>query len=111
MTVAVIGAGYAGLAAAVELAAADHRVDVFEASRTFGGRARAARIDGFEVDNGQHILIGAYAETLRLMRAVGADPDRLLRRTPLRFEFPGEFLMSAPRLLAPLHTACAHERG
>jgi phytoene dehydrogenase-like protein len=75
--VAVIGAGYAGLAAAVELAAAGHRVDVFEASRTLGGRARAARIEGFEVDNGQHILIGAYAETLRLMRAVGADPDRL----------------------------------
>jgi squalene-associated FAD-dependent desaturase len=105
--VAVVGAGYAGLAAAVELAAAGHRVDVFEASRTLGGRARAARIEGFEVDNGQHILIGAYAETLRLMRAVGADPDALLKRTPLRFEFPGEFLMRAPRLPAPLHTACA----
>jgi hypothetical protein len=43
----------------------------------------------------------------RLMRLVGADPDRLLRRTPLRFEFPGQFLMSAPRLPAPLHTAFA----
>ncbi len=50
------------------------------------------------VDNGQHILVGAYTETLRLMHAVGADPDALLKRTPLRFEFPGEFLMSAPRL-------------
>lgn len=105
--IAVIGAGYAGLAAAVELAAAGARVDVFEASRTLGGRARAVRIDGFDVDNGQHILVGAYTETLRLMRAVGADPDRLLRRTPLRFEFPGQFLMSAPRLPAPLHTAFA----
>jgi squalene-associated FAD-dependent desaturase len=104
---AVIGAGYAGMAAAVELAAAGHQVEVFEASRTLGGRARAAQIDGFEVDNGQHILIGAYSETLRLMRAVGADPDALLKRTPLRFEFPGEFLMSAPRLPAPLHTAFA----
>jgi len=104
---AVIGAGYAGLAAAVELVAAGHQVEVFEASRVLGGRARAARIDGFDVDNGQHILIGAYTETLRLMRTVGADPDVLLRRTPLRFEFPGEFLMSAPRLPAPLHTAFA----
>ncbi len=103
----VIGAGYAGMAAAVELAAAGHPVEIFEASRTLGGRARAAQIDGFEVDNGQHILVGAYSETLRLMRAVGADPDVLLKRTPLRFEFPGEFLMSAPRLPAPLHTAFA----
>lgn len=107
MSVAVIGAGYAGMAAAVELAAAGRQVEVFEASRVLGGRARAARIDGFEVDNGQHILIGAYTETLRLMRAVGADPDALLRRTPLRLEFPGKFLLSAPRLPAPLHTAFA----
>jgi squalene-associated FAD-dependent desaturase len=107
LRVAVIGAGYAGLAAAVELTAAGSHVDVFEASRIPGGRARAAKIEGFTVDNGQHILIGAYTETLRLMRAVGADPDILLRRTPLRFEFPGEFLMTAPRLPAPLHTAFA----
>ncbi|MDK9702179.1 MAG: hydroxysqualene dehydroxylase HpnE [Sulfuritalea sp.] len=102
-----MGAGYAGMAAAVELAAAGHQVEVFEASRVLGGRARAVQIEGFGVDNGQHILVGAYTETLRLMRAVGADPDALLRRTPLRFEFPGEFLMSAPHLPAPLHTAVA----
>ena len=107
MKLAVIGAGYAGMAAAVELTTAGRQVEVFEASRVLGGRARAVQIDGFSVDNGQHILVGAYTETLRLMRAVGADPDRLLRRTPLRFEFPGEFLMSAPRLPAPLHTAFA----
>lgn len=107
MNVAVVGAGYAGLAAAVELAAAGVRVEVFEASRIPGGRARAVEVDGFTVDNGQHILVGAYGETLRLMRAVGADPEALLRRTPLRFEFPGEFVMSAPRLPAPLHTALA----
>ena len=107
MKIAVIGAGYAGLSAAVELTAAGKRVEVFEASRILGGRARAVQIDGFTVDNGQHILVGAYSETLRLMRTVGADPDTLLRRTPLRFEFPGQFLMSAPRLPAPLHTAFA----
>ena len=107
LKIAVIGAGYSGLAAAVELAAAGRQVEVFEASRVPGGRARAAQIEGYTVDNGQHILIGAYTETLRLMRAVGADPDRLLKRTPLRFEFPGEFVMAAPRLPAPLHTAFA----
>ncbi len=107
MKLAVIGAGYAGLAAAVELAAAGHQVEVFEASRVPGGRARVTQIEGFVVDNGQHILVGAYTETLRLMRTVGADPERLLKRTPLRFEFPGEFVMSAPNLPAPLHTAFA----
>ncbi len=107
MKTAIIGAGYAGMAAAAELTVAGRQVEVFEASRILGGRARAAQIDGLTVDNGQHILIGAYTETLRLMRAVGADPDALLRRTPLRFEFPGQFLMSAPRLPAPLHTAFA----
>jgi len=107
LKLAVIGAGYAGMAAAVELAASGRQVDVFEASRVLGGRARATQIDGFTVDNGQHILVGAYTETLRLMRAVGADPDTQFKRTPLRFEFPGEFVMSAPRLPAPLHTAFA----
>jgi len=107
LRLAVIGAGYAGMAAAVELTAAGRQVEVFEASRVLGGRARATQIEGFTVDNGQHILVGAYTETLRLMRTAGADPDRLLRRTPLRFEFPGEFVMTAPRLPAPLHTAFA----
>jgi len=107
LKIAVIGAGYAGMAAAVELTAAGRQVEIFEASRVLGGRARAAQIEGFSVDNGQHILVGAYTETLRLMRAVGADPDVLLKRTPLRFEFPGEFRMSAPHLPAPLHTAFA----
>ena len=107
MKVAIIGAGYAGMAAAVELAAAGRQVEVFEASRVLGGRARSVPIEGFSVDNGQHILVGAYSETLRLMRTVGADPDALLRRTPLRFEFPSEFLMKAPRLPAPLHTVFA----
>jgi squalene-associated FAD-dependent desaturase len=107
LKIAIIGAGYAGLAAAVELTSAGRQVEVFEASRVLGGRARVAQIDGLTVDNGQHILVGAYTETLRLMRAIGADPKQLLKRTPLRFEFPGEFLMSAPRLPAPLHTAFA----
>lgn len=106
MRVAVIGAGYAGLAAAVELAATGTRVDVFEASRTLGGRARGVEAEGMTLDNGAHILVGAYRETLRLMQQVGASPA-LLRRHPLRLEYPGEFRMAAPRLPAPLHLAWA----
>ncbi|MDP2809449.1 MAG: hydroxysqualene dehydroxylase HpnE [Rhodocyclaceae bacterium] len=109
--VAVIGAGYAGLAAAVELADAGVRVasvEIFEASRTLGGRARAVEIEGLRVDNGAHILVGAYRETLRLMRKVSAD-GTALKRHPLRLEYPGEFTLAAPALAlpAPLHLAWA----
>lgn len=104
--VAVIGAGYAGMAAAAELAAAGVAIDVFEASRTLGGRARAVEIDGLTLDNGAHILVGAYTETQRLMRLVGAPQDALLR-LPLHLEFPGRFRVRSPRLPAPLHLAWA----
>lgn len=105
--VAVIGAGYAGMAAAAELCAAGKHVTVFEASRTLGGRARAVELEGLTVDNGAHIFVGAYRETLRLMELVGAEPSRLLRRQPLHLEYPGELLVKAPRLPAPLHLAWA----
>ena len=76
--IAIVGAGWAGMAAAVAATQAAHTATVFEASRTVGGRARALKStmpDGTEVllDNGQHILIGAYTETLRLMRLVVAS--------------------------------------
>lgn len=92
MRIAVIGAGWAGLACAVEATRAGHRVTVFEAARTAGGRAR--RIDGDAagsgppLDNGQHILIGAYRETLALMRTVGVDPRAVLLRLPLSLRRP-----------------------
>lgn len=114
--VAVIGAGYAGLACAVELADAGIGVDVFEASRTLGGRARAVRLDGMTVDNGAHILVGAYRETLRLMEKVNAHGTTraivgagrtALKRENLRLEFPGHVKVAAPRLPAPLHLAWA----
>ncbi|MEJ7930973.1 FAD-dependent oxidoreductase [Ramlibacter sp. AN1015] len=87
--VAVVGAGWAGLAAAVQATRAGHRVTVFEAARTLGGRARTLLLtlpDGTTacVDNGQHILIGAYAETLGLMQQVGVAPQEVLHALPLR---------------------------
>ena len=107
VNVAIIGAGWAGMAAAVALAQARIPVTVFEAARHPGGRARTVEIEGIELDNGQHMLIGAYRETLRLMRAVGADPDKLLLRQRLAIEYPGKFSLHAPRLPAPLHLLAA----
>jgi len=104
--IAVIGGGWAGLACAVELTAAGHRVCVFESARQLGGRARRVMVHGVPLDNGQHILIGAYHETLRLMRLAGADPDALLARRPLELHHPaGGFRLRLPRLPAPLHLA------
>jgi squalene-associated FAD-dependent desaturase len=40
------------------------------------------------LDNGQHILIGAYTETLNLMKTVGVDPNQALLRLPLELRFP-----------------------
>jgi hydroxysqualene dehydroxylase len=105
--VAVVGAGWAGLAAAVTLAERGIRVTVFEASRSLGGRARRVSISGVDLDNGQHVLIGAYRETLRLMRQVGADPDELLLRLPLELRYADGFHLRAPRLPYPLNLLAA----
>ncbi len=83
MKVAVIGAGWAGLAAAVEATAQSHRVTLYDMAPQCGGRARSVETNGLMLDNGQHIMIGAYTELLRLMCRVGADSQRLLLRTPL----------------------------
>ena len=99
--VAVVGAGYAGMAAAVTLAQRGVPVTVFEAGPVPGGRARRVSIDGRELDNGQHILIGAYGELLRLMHEVGVPSDALLR-VPLELRYADGFNFRALWLPAPL---------
>jgi len=104
--VAVVGAGYAGLAAAVALTRAGCAVTVYESNRVPGGRARRVEHRGTPLDNGQHLLLGAYRATLELMREVGA-PQHALARHPLTLRIAGRFALSAPRLPAPLHLAAA----
>lgn len=86
--VAVVGGGWAGLAAAVELCAAGRDVVLLEMAAHGGGRARSVEIGGAVYDNGQHILIGAYVQTLALMRQVGVDPEAVLLRLPLTLRQP-----------------------
>jgi squalene-associated FAD-dependent desaturase len=107
MKIAIIGAGWAGLAAALEATLAGHDAIVFEASHAVGGRARGlnARLpDGSPVtlDNGQHILIGAYTETLRLLRLVGIEPDIALLRIPMTLRFPDGLGLQFPAWPTPL---------
>jgi zeta-carotene desaturase len=73
--VIVIGAGFAGLSAATALAERGVSVLVFEARPSLGGRATAFTdpATGQRVDNGQHVLTGAYRETFRFLRRLGMD--------------------------------------
>ncbi len=103
-SVAVVGGGYAGLAAAVELSTRGIPVTVYEAARELGGRARMVERHGMRLDNGQHIMIGAYKSTLDLMRRVGV-PDSSLHRMPLQWRFPPHFELNAVRAPAPFHLA------
>ena len=92
--VAIIGAGYAGMAAAVSLAERGVRVTVLESAAVPGGRARRILISsdgqGHALDNGQHILIGAYSALYRLMRTVGVAVNAVLR-VPLEVRYAERF--------------------
>ncbi len=116
MRLAVVGAGWAGMAAAVTAAEAGADVTVFEASRVLGGRARALTVnlpDGHRLtlDNGQHILIGAYREALGLMQTVGVDLQTALLQLPLGLPMPDGSGLQTPtwaaRWPAPLDALAA----
>ena len=99
--VAIVGAGYAGMAAAVTLAGRGIPVTVIESGPVPGGRARRITSQGHELDNGQHILIGAYCELFRMMRAVGVPADAVLR-LPLQVKYARNFEFRSLWLPAPL---------
>ena len=102
LRVAVVGAGWAGLAAAVRAVEAGHAVTLFEMAGQLGGRARGVDVARLPLDNGQHILIGAYTRTLALMQTVGADADTLLCRLPLVLRYPdGRGLRAPPGAAVP----------
>jgi hydroxysqualene dehydroxylase len=108
--IAIVGGGWAGMAAAVAATQAGHHATVFEASHAIGGRARVVSgshastlPDGTPVslDNGQHILIGAYSETLKLMQTVGVNLEKALLRMPLTMQFPDQTGLKLPDWPAP----------
>lgn len=84
--VAVIGAGWSGLAAATRLSEGGIDVTLVEAAPHVGGRARALDVGGERLDNGQHILLGAYTATFAAMRRVGVDPENVFHRQALALE-------------------------
>ncbi|MDZ7652221.1 MAG: hydroxysqualene dehydroxylase HpnE [Burkholderiaceae bacterium] len=109
--IAVVGGGWSGLAAALALSDAGERVALFEAAPQLGGRARRVEFSlgerPYPLDNGQHLLIGAYRDTLALMQRVGVDPQQAFLRQPFALRYPDGFRLQATRAPAPLHLAGA----
>lgn len=102
--VAIIGAGYAGMAAAVALVERGVAATVFESGAVPGGRARRVQSQGDALDNGQHILIGAYSELYRLMHLVGV-PSNALLRMPLEIRYATHFYFRRAWLPEPFGLA------
>ena len=83
MTTLVIGGGWSGLATTVSLIKQGHAVHLVESATQVGGRARNVTWQGKMVDNGQHIMIGAYDHMLAMMQLVGVSPDDVFDRLPI----------------------------
>jgi zeta-carotene desaturase len=106
--VVIIGGGFAGLSAATALAERGVSVLVLEARPSLGGRATAFTdpVTGERVDNGQHVLVGAYRETFAFLRRLGTEQHVHLQRN-LTIEIIDRLgyrsRLSCPALPAPLH--------
>ncbi len=107
MKIAVVGGGFAGFAAAIALQERRHEVVLLERRGILGGRASSSRdtVTGDDVDNGTHLMVGAYSATLELLRRAGAS-DLLLEQQDLKLAWVDERGVTAlqcPPLAAPLH--------
>lgn len=107
MHVVIIGAGWAGLAAAIELSAQRIAVTVIEAGKQAGGRARCVAAHGRSFDNGQHLTLGAYREMRRLLRVIGVDEQQAFQRRRLHLDMRSphheRLRLDFPALPAPWH--------
>lgn len=113
----IIGGGWAGLAAAVELTRRQIPVHLIESAGQPGGRARSICFDNKQVDNGQHLMTGACRNMLALMSEVGVDLTSAFHRSPLTLRLQNgvntSLYLKTQKLPAPLHlfTALLRARG
>ncbi|MEK6560920.1 MAG: oleate hydratase, partial [Nitrospirota bacterium] len=106
--VIIIGGGLAGLSAATELITAGYHVTIIEQRRSLGGRAYSFfdKNTGLELDNGQHILMGCYENTFRLLKRIGVT-NKLYIQKNLSVDFLNTggsiYRLNCLPLPAPLH--------
>jgi squalene-associated FAD-dependent desaturase len=132
--VVIVGGGWAGLTTAVELVRHDIPVILLESAKQLGGRARRVPLENLSktndndddtdwdnapsdnsspekisVDNGQHLLVGAYDSTLTMLRSIGVSENSVLKREKLVLNMRRiknrDVRMETGRLPAPLHIA------
>lgn len=84
----IIGGGFAGLSAAVHLSLKGKKVELIEASQKLGGRAYSFTDHATNtiIDNGQHIMMGCYRDTLEFFRIINAE-ENLIRQDKLKVNF------------------------
>lgn len=103
MRTLIIGAGWAGLSAAVHLANAGHtHITLLEAAPQAGGRARTVQFRETSVDNGQHVLMGAYQHFLTLLKILNISETQVVHRFPFSFHTSSHQLI-LPKAPTPFH--------
>jgi len=116
--VIIIGGGWSGLACAVSLARQGIKVHLLESARQPGGRARRVQFKNFlphqNLDNGQHIMLGAYHSTLSLFEMLDLHEEDILQRQALELNLfapeQSQIKLKAPALPAPFHLLAAFSR-
>lgn len=107
-SVLIIGGGFAGLAAAVDLAEQGIQILLLERRNFLGGRAYSFpdKVTGDTIDNGQHLMMGCYHHTLSFLHKIGASHKIKFQPNP-RVDFlsetEGHASFACPALPAPLH--------
>ncbi len=113
--VAIAGGGWAGLAAAIELCRSGYKVTLFESAPQLGGRARSIQWNNRTLDNGQHLMLGAYQTMLSLFQTLDTAPEINIDTRQLFDQIPHHLLvldahngstvfdLQLPTFPAPLH--------
>ncbi|PHS26759.1 MAG: FAD-dependent oxidoreductase [Methylophaga sp.] len=110
MTTLIVGGGWSGLAAAIACVQRGEPVHLIESAKQLGGRARNVSWNGHIIDNGQHLMIGAYDRMLAMMMSIGVDTDSVFQRQAMDIviydtEYPALKLSSKSFLPWPLSLA------
>ena len=104
-TVAIVGAGWAGLACALRLAQSGYQPVLFESAPEPGGRARRAKVGNHWRDNGQHLMLAGCGALQRLFATLGLNLPQVPfhyvdGKRQLKLGDPGGFrVLQLPRAL------------